>query len=128
MATILVPAPPASAFNKNRPVSDLLRGQLRHFHHVEASLPLALRSNMGPRDVLTENGAARYIAHITNALESIKQVPAPIPIRRRPAAPPIAIAAAAESPKTPRKTRAAKTAAKQPDRKTSGSTGRKKKP
>ncbi len=94
MATIPVPAPPKSAFNKNRPISDLLQHQLKHFRHVEAKLPNELHSNMTARDLHTENGAAQYIAHITEALKSLHQVstPAaiPIPIRRRPAAAPAA--------------------------------------
>ncbi len=101
MATILVPAPPASAFNKNRPVSDLLQHLLKHFQHIEARLPTELHSNMTSRELSTENGAAKYIAHLTQALRSLHKVPAaaPIPIRRpaivaRPA-PTIAIAAAA---------------------------------
>ncbi len=108
MATILVPAPPKSAFNKDRPVSDLLRGQLKHFHHIEASLPPALRSNMTPRDYATEEGAARYIAHLTNALQSVGKAAAPIPIRRPArASRPLAIAAAADPassspPKSPK--------------------------
>ena len=99
MATIIVPAPPKSAFNKYRPVSDLLHGQLKHFHHIELTLPPALRSNVSPRDYATEEGAARYIAHLTNALQTMGQAApaAPIPIRR-PAAKPsrgLAIAAGA---------------------------------
>ena len=100
MATIFVPFPPKSAFNKNRPVSDLLQHQLRHFKHVEARLPNELRSNMTSRDLSTENGAAQYIAHLTRALESLYPtlVAAPIPIRR-PARPERTSAiAAAQSP------------------------------
>ncbi len=102
MPTINVPAPPKSAFNKNRPVSDLLQHQLKHFRHIEATLPNELHSNMSARDLHTENGAAKYIAHVTEALRSLHQVskpaaPAPIPIRRRRPTPVIApgIAAAA---------------------------------
>ncbi len=102
MPTILVPAPPKSAFNKNRPVSDLLQHQLKHFRHIEAKLPTDLHSNMTARDLHTEEGAARYIAHLTEALRSLgsqaKTPAAPIPIRRRRPAPPIAIAAAAAPP------------------------------
>jgi len=82
MPTILVPAPPASAFNKNRPISDLLAHQLKHFQHMEAKLPNALHSNMAPRDLLTENGAAQYIAHITNALLSAGESARPVALRK----------------------------------------------
>jgi hypothetical protein len=107
VTTILVPAPPKSAFNKNRPVSDLLKGQLRHFYHIEASLPPALRSNMTPRDYATEEGAAKYIAHLTNALKSLNQAKAPTPIRgSAKASPGLALAAAAAKAKTTPKSKA----------------------
>lgn len=79
MATIHVPAPPATAFHKERPISDLLRGQLRHFEHIESRLPAALRSTIPPRDRLTEDGAARYIAHLTQALQTQAQAAQPVP-------------------------------------------------
>jgi hypothetical protein len=65
---ILVPAPPRSAYNHNRRVSDLLLSQLKHFQHVELKhgrleIPSAIA-----RDVYTEAGAARYIAAVTRAL------------------------------------------------------------
>jgi hypothetical protein len=82
MTTIAVPAPPKSAFNKNRPISDLLKGQLKHFYHIEASLPAELQSGMTARDYATEDGAAKYIAHLTNALKGLKQAKLPTPIRR----------------------------------------------
>ena len=71
METILVPAPPASAFNKDRPLSDLLKQQLRHFQHVEARLPLERRSNFSPQELATPAGAARYIAHMTRLLRGL---------------------------------------------------------
>lgn len=108
MATIHVPAPPASAFHKERPISDLLRGQLRHFEHIESRLPAELRSTIPPRDRLTEDGAARYIAHLTQALQSQAAAPpAPrpvlVPSRPKPRKPPVpttlpAIAATATPP------------------------------
>ncbi len=104
MVTILVPAPSKSAFNKNRPVSDLLQHQLRHFQHIEASLPTELHSNMTARELSTENGAAKYIAHLTEALKSLHGAPAPAPVAIRPAPRPvrqgrkIAIAASAAEP------------------------------
>ncbi len=82
MPTILVPAPPASAFNKNRPISDLLAHRLKHFQHMEAKLPNALHSNMAPRDLLTENGATQYIAHITRGLLSVGQSARPAAISK----------------------------------------------
>ena len=78
MATIYVPGPPASAFNKNRPISDLLQGQIRHFEHIEAQLPEALRTKVPRRERMTENGAAMYIAQVTRALRG-EQVAQPRP-------------------------------------------------
>jgi len=65
---IAVPAPPRSAYNPNRRVSDLLYSQLKHFQHVELK-----RGDLGidpeiARNIHTEAGAAQYIAAITRAL------------------------------------------------------------
>ena len=62
MDPIFVPAPPHSAYNPNRRVSDLLLSQVKHFQHVEHK-----RGDLGidpqiARNVYTEGGAARYIA------------------------------------------------------------------
>ena len=69
MKPIPVPAPPKSAFNRNRPVSDLLSAQLRHFQHVAHKQGIAIDPGL-ERDIHTESGAARYIAQITNAIRS----------------------------------------------------------
>jgi hypothetical protein len=67
--SIRVPIPPASAFNKDRPVGCLLQAQLRHFHHAEsARLPKEKRDGRRPEDIRTEGEAAAYIAKITNLL------------------------------------------------------------
>ena len=112
MATILVPRAPAESFNKNRPISDLLQSQIKHFQHVEAKLLPSMRTKFVPSQVRTENGAAQYIAQMTNIMRSgIPQaVPAPTPIavpkpspKPTPKPPrqtqPLAIAAAATSSK-----------------------------
>jgi hypothetical protein len=68
MNPILVPAPPRSAYNQNRRVSDLLLSQIRHFQHVELKRgDLGIPAAMA-RDIYTEAGAARYIAAMTHAL------------------------------------------------------------
>jgi hypothetical protein len=69
---IPVPAPPKTAFNKNRSVSDLLRAQLLHFQHVEQKRGIQLDPAL-KRDLLTEAGAARYIASMTRAIRSQSQ-------------------------------------------------------
>ncbi len=72
MEPIPVPAPPKTAFNKDRPVSDLLRAQLLHFQHVEQKRGIQLDPAL-KRDLLTEAGAARYIASMTHAIRSQSQ-------------------------------------------------------
>jgi hypothetical protein len=64
---IPVPAPPKSSFNKNRRVSDLLLGQLKHFQHVEHKQGIQVDPALS-RDIQTEAGAARYIAKITRTI------------------------------------------------------------
>ena len=51
MDPISVPAPPKSAFNKQRLMSDLIKWQVRHFKHLEQKLPPEHREalkNLGP--------------------------------------------------------------------------------
>jgi hypothetical protein len=67
MDPIPVPPPSPSAFNKNRPPSDLLQSQLSYFQHVQLrnghEVPAALA-----QAVTTEDGAARYIAFMTHLI------------------------------------------------------------
>lgn len=79
----IIPVPKAS-FNKNRPISDLLEGQLQHFRHLEQKLDLGLDPALA-RNAHTEDGCARYIAAMTQALrgeaapaKGISLVPAPV--------------------------------------------------
>jgi hypothetical protein len=67
---IRVPKPSPGAFNRNRPVSDLIRAQVRHFQHLEDKLAPQLRSRIPSSEVATESGAARYIAYMTGVLRS----------------------------------------------------------
>ena len=68
MDPIPVPAPPRSAYNQNRRVSDLLLSQLKHFQHVDQKHgALGIPADL-TRDIHTEGGAARYIAAVTRAL------------------------------------------------------------
>jgi hypothetical protein len=82
MATIRVPGPPPQAFQKNRPISDLIRAQIKHFQHLEHKLKINLATKFSPHDLTTEAAAARYIAEMTNALctqnPSAQQAPTPI--------------------------------------------------
>jgi len=69
MDPIPVPAPPKSAYNPQRKVSDLLAHQLKHFQHVELKNGVKIDPAMS-RDVGTEAGAAKYIAEMTRAIRS----------------------------------------------------------
>ncbi len=101
MEPVVVPSPPRQAFNKDRPISDLVRKQVEHFKHVEEKFPADIRAKLPQHGIATEDEAARYIAAITTYLLSRprpKQVikkavaikpRAPIP------SPPLALAAAA---------------------------------
>ena len=74
-ATIIeVPRPPASALNKERPVSDLIKAQLKHVHHAEKSRQHPRRrSGVDPHAVRTEAEAAAYIAQITRLLHPVRR-------------------------------------------------------
>jgi hypothetical protein len=66
---IRIPVPPASAMNKDRPISDLIKAQLLHIHHAEsARLPRHKRDGRTPADIRTEAEAASYIASVTAVL------------------------------------------------------------
>jgi hypothetical protein len=117
MDPISVPAPPRSAYNPSRRVSDLLYSQLQHFQHIEKK-----RGDLGinpalARNIHTEGGAALYIAAVTNALRKTNEptptnlapVPAPTPAQTPPTPAPVALAAA---PATPPKKAAKKSAKK----------------
>src|ERR1700748_2671911 len=71
---IQVPKPPASAMNKNRPISDLIKPQLKHLHHAESGpLPKHKRDGRTPQDIRTEAEAASYIAAVTKILHPLRR-------------------------------------------------------
>ena len=122
MDPILVPAPPRSAYNESRRVSDLLFSQLKHFQHVvQKHGALGISADL-ERDLYTEGGAARYIAAVTNALRGtvspqpaeVAAVSAPRPQKeRRKTVRGLAVAAtAASTPAPPKKSAAKKAVAK----------------
>lgn len=88
MATIRVPGPPPQAFRKNRPTSDLIKSQIKHFQHLEHKLQLNLPTKFSPHGLTTEAAAAQYIGEMTTALRNrtpavqqapIRAVPSPKP-------------------------------------------------
>jgi hypothetical protein len=67
--SIRVPLPPASAYKKDRPISDLIKAHLQHIHHAEsARLPREKRDGRRPEDIRTEAEAASYIGAVTRIL------------------------------------------------------------
>lgn len=123
MEPIVVPAPPRSAYNHNRRVSDLLLHQLKHFQHVEMkSGDFGIDPEIA-RNIHTEAGAAKYIAAVTTTLRArglagtatqpaLSMVPAKKSVKKSPTTAPLAIAAAAAKTSAPKKSAAQKTSAK----------------
>jgi hypothetical protein len=68
MAVIKVPRPPASAFDLDRPVSTLLKNQIRHLQEAEFRLPASMQTNTYINAIKTEGQAADYIRRVTQAL------------------------------------------------------------
>jgi hypothetical protein len=75
MTVIKVPEPPKSAFNKNRPVSALLKNQILHLHEAELRFPARDQTNIYINHIKTEGQAAQYIRQVTAKLHpaGIKQ-------------------------------------------------------
>ncbi len=125
MDPILVPAPPASAYNPLRRVSDLLLSQLKLFQHVETKHgKLAIDPKLAS-DIHTEAGAAAYIAAVTTALRGSKlaskaklvALPAKPKSKKPKPAPSLDLAAAAATPAKKRAASAKKSAKKVEKRK-----------
>lgn len=66
---IRIPIPPASAMNRDRQISSLIKTQLQHIQHAEsARLPKEKRVGVKLEDIHTEAEAAAYIAAVTRVL------------------------------------------------------------
>jgi hypothetical protein len=65
---INVPKPPKKAYNPDRPVSDLVKNQIRYMQAAEQHLPAESRSLMPVAAIMTERDASRYIQHVTQQL------------------------------------------------------------
>jgi len=70
MEAIHVPPPPARAFNKNRPISDLIRAQINHLKHLEEKMTADVRQQIPQHAIVSEDDAAQYIAAMTRLLRS----------------------------------------------------------
>jgi hypothetical protein len=101
MEPVLIPNVPREAFNKHRPISDLVRKQVEHFKHIEQKLPHHVREKLPQHAITTEDEAARYISVMTSHLlgPRLKQVAKKAIAVKPPApplpSPPLALAAAA---------------------------------
>jgi hypothetical protein len=108
MEVIHVPRPSTKkAMNPDRPVNALLLAQISHLQHAERRLPLRYRSEIYTHAIKTEGEAASYIREVT---EAIHQAHADAAKQRAKRAPKrgLAIAAAAEQPKSKSKARTKK--------------------
>lgn len=86
MDAIRVPAPPKQAFNMQRPMSDLIKSQIKHLKHVEYRLPQELRDTLPKHRIITENDAAIYIAAMTGLLLNRPAAPKVVkmPVKKTP--------------------------------------------
>lgn len=76
---IAVPTPPESAFNPGRPISDLVRWQLRHMHEAEKRLPMHERTRQDIEAIKTEGEASEYLRRMTEKLHGPYKVKVPKP-------------------------------------------------
>jgi hypothetical protein len=70
LTVISVAKPPASAFNPNRPLSDLIKAQIIHLQEAEKRLPVRRQTNVYINAIETEGEAADYIGKVTAALHA----------------------------------------------------------
>jgi hypothetical protein len=68
MAIIKVPQPPKSAMDPDRPISTLLKSQIRHLQEAEFRLPVRAQTNIYINTIKTEGQAADYIRRVTKTL------------------------------------------------------------
>jgi hypothetical protein len=68
MAIIKVPKTPASAFNKDRRASSLLKAQVEHLEAASEIHPRSPAGKKRKRRPMTEGQAAAYIESLTRAL------------------------------------------------------------
>lgn len=65
---IKVPKTPKSAYDPDRPISELVKNQIRHMQAAEQSLPAERRSLMPVAAITTERDASAYLQHVTEQL------------------------------------------------------------
>ena len=65
---VTVPKPHPSAYNPDRPISDLVRNQILHLSVAERSLERRHQSPLDVHAIKTERQASEYIEHLTKKL------------------------------------------------------------
>lgn len=71
-----VPKPHPSAYNPDRPISDLVHNQILHLSVAERHLPKHHQSRIDVHSIKTEREASEYIHHLTKKLhERAKKSP-----------------------------------------------------
>lgn len=65
---ILVPKPHPSAYNPDRPISDLVHNQILHLSIAERHLHKQHQSRVDVHSIKTERQASDYIHHLTKKL------------------------------------------------------------
>lgn len=65
---IKVPRPAPGSFHKHRPLSDLLKRQVEHFHEAERNLPPNQQTGVDISNIRLEHEAAAYIGKVTAIL------------------------------------------------------------
>jgi ArsR family metal-binding transcriptional regulator len=68
MAKIPLPKLPDNAWNKDRPVSSLLKTQILHLHEAERRLPVRHHTDIYINAIKTEGEASEYIRAVTEAI------------------------------------------------------------
>ncbi len=82
---VKVPKTPKNAYDPDRPISDLVKNQIRYMQAAEQSLPTASRSLMPVAAITTERDASQYIQQVTQQLHpGSGGAPAVRSLRRRP--------------------------------------------
>jgi len=83
---IKAPRPAPGSFHKHRPMSDLLKRQVEHFHEAELQLPPDRRTGTPLGRIRLEHEAAAYIGKVTAALHAEARPSWPV-VKERPAVP-----------------------------------------
>ena len=65
---VKVPKPQANAYNPDRPISDLVRNQIKHLSLAERHLAKRHRAGVDIYSIKTERQASAYIEHLTRKL------------------------------------------------------------